>query len=297
MPANELQQALDRFMEMMVLEAGLSDHTLAAYGSDLRRYLEVLEDRGIDRLATILREDIVDHLQGMRDEGMSARSTARHLSAIRRFHAFLLEESIAESDPAVNFETPRLERRLPKFLTTEEVERLLKIPDPAEPVGARDAAVLELLYSCGLRVSELSNLKMKELDFAESEVRVLGKGSKVRLIPVGIEALRKVQHWLSLRPQLQPKVSNLFVSVRGNPYSRNAIWKLVTACARRANIKKDLTPHTLRHSFATHLLDGGADLRAVQEMLGHSSITTTQIYTHVSTSRLADAHRKFHPRG
>jgi integrase/recombinase XerD len=297
MAATGLEQALDRFLEMMVLEAGLSDHTLSAYGSDLRRYIAGLEARGIVSPEDVTRDEVMDHLLGLRDDGLSARSTARHLSAIKRFHGFLLEEGLAASDPSVNFESPTLERRLPKFLTAEEVERLLRAPDPAEPQGARDAAVLELLYSCGLRVSELSALKMKELDFAESEVRVLGKGSKTRLVPVGIDALQKIQHWLTLRSQLNPVVSNVFVSSRGRVLSRLAIWKLVKAAARNAMIAKDLTPHTLRHSFATHLLDHGADLRAVQEMLGHSSITTTQIYTHVSTKRLSEAHKQFHPRG
>jgi len=292
----ELQSALDRFMEVLVFEAGLADATLEAYGADLRRYLEELDDRGLEAPADILREDILDHMQSLRDQGLSARSVARHLSAIRRFHAFMLEEGIADSDPSAGFDAPRLERRLPKFLTGEEVERLLAAPDLAQPTGIRDTAILELFYSCGLRVSELASLPMGDVNLEESELRVRGKGSKVRLVPLGTAALRKTLAWLEIRGSLDPKASTLFISTRGQRMPRQSIWKLVKQHARKVNITKDLTPHTLRHSFATHLLDHGADLRAVQEMLGHSSITTTQIYTHVSTGRLKKAHKDFHPR-
>ena len=292
-----LHDALDRFMEVLVFEAGLADNTLSAYGADLRRYIGALEDRGIDTPGEVLRDDILDHLVGLRDEGMSARSTARHLSAIRRFHGFLAEEGRTKTDPASGFQTPRLERRLPKFISPEDVERLLRAPDTSTPEGIRDAAILEIFYSCGLRISELSRLPINNLDLEEGELRIVGKGSKTRLVPMGSSARSKAAAWLDTRAVLSPRVSAVFVSARGNVMSRQAIWKRVKYHARAANLPRDFTPHTLRHSFATHLLDHGADLRAVQEMLGHSSIATTQIYTHVSTRRLAQAHKQFHPRG
>ncbi len=289
--------AIDRFLEAAVFESGLSEKTLSAYASDLRRYAATLHEAGIADIGGVTRDHILSHLTRLRDEGLKARSIARHLSAIRRLHKFALEERMAPLDPSAGFETPRLERRLPHWLSMEEVERLLAAPDLGTTEGLRDAAILELFYSCGLRISELSALPMKDVNLAESELRIRGKGAKVRLAPIGTRAIQRVQAWLEVRPAYKPRSLSLFVSTRGSMINRVGIWRIVKRYAREAGIMQTVTPHMLRHSFATHLLDHGADLRSVQEMLGHSSITTTQIYTHVSTGRLAQAHRSFHPRG
>lgn len=292
-----LPLAIDRFLEAAVFESGLSEKTLSAYASDLRRYAATLHEAGITEIGGVTRDHILSHLTRLSDEGLKARSIARHLSAIRRLHKFALEERMAALDPSDGFETPRLERRLPHWLSMEEVERLLAAPDLSTPEGIRDAAILELFYSCGLRISELSTLPMKDVNLAESELRIRGKGAKVRLAPIGMRAIERVKAWLEVRPTYKPRSLALFVSTRGGMINRVGIWRIVKRYARAAGILQTVTPHMLRHSFATHLLDHGADLRSVQEMLGHSSITTTQIYTHVSTGRLAQAHRSFHPRG
>lgn len=292
-----LQQALDRFLQASVFESGLAEKTLSAYAADLARYLDRLEENGIQSPADVLREDVLDHLIALRREGLSARSAARHLSAVRRFHQFLQDERIAEDNPAERFEAPRLVRSLPHVLSGDEIQRLLDAPDTGTGVGIRDAAILELFYSSGLRISELANLPLANVALEESAVRVHGKGSKVRLVPVGESARVKITGWLAVRAAWNPKDNTLFLSRRGNRMSRSSVWKVVKVAARAANIRQNVTPHMLRHSFATHLVDNGADLRAVQEMLGHADITTTQIYTHVSADRLAKAHRAFHPRG
>lgn len=295
--AEELVQALDRFLEASVFEAGLSERTLQAYASDLRRYVYGLSEQGITTPRQVMREDILDYLTSLRDAGLSPRSIARHLSSVRRFHQFMADEKLADKDPSTGFETPRLDRRLPHVLSEQEIKRLLDAPDKTDPRGLRDAAILELFYSCGLRLSELALLPLKDVRLDESELRVRGKGSKVRLAPLGRLAIEKVHAWLQVRAEFKPRAHTLFLSPRGRGMTRQSVWQVVKRAAQTANIQQNVTPHMLRHSFATHLLDHGADLRAVQEMLGHSSITTTQIYTHVSTTRLAQAHKNFHPRG
>lgn len=293
-----LDTALDRYLEMAVFEAGLAEATLAAYGADLRRYITFLTDNGAAHLEDIVREDILDHLGGLIACGLQSRSIARHLSAIRRFHQFAREEGLAPLDPSEGIETPRLPRLLPHSLSGEEVERLLAAPATAEDpvVAARDTAMLALFYSCGLRISELANLPLNHMDLAESLVRVRGKGSKVRLVPLGGRALQAIQAWLPLRNAGPRKDETLFLNKKGKRLGRGAVWKRVKHWVRAANITRNVTPHMLRHSFATHLLDNGADLRAVQELLGHADIGTTQIYTYVSVTRQQEAHRKFHPR-
>lgn len=292
-----LAHAIDRFLEASVFESGLSEKTIAAYASDLRRYSQSLEDLSVQDIPAIARDHILGHLTRLKDEGLKARSIARHLSAIRRFHRFCLEERYTTSDPSAGFETPRLERRLPHWLSMEEVERLLAAPDTSTTEGVRNAAILELFYSCGLRISELSALPIKDVNLEESELRIRGKGAKVRLAPMGTRAIERVRAWLAMREEFKPQATTLFISTRGGTINRVGIWRIVKRHAREAGIVQTVTPHMLRHSFATHLLDHGADLRSVQEMLGHSSITTTQIYTHVSTGRLSNAHKNFHPRG
>jgi integrase/recombinase XerD len=293
----DLNTALDRYLEMAVFEAGLSEATLAAYGADLRRYIAFLGDNGITALEDIQREDILDHLGGLIACGLQARSLARHLSAIRRFHQFARDERLAALDPSEGIDTPRLPRLLPHSLTAAEVERLLAAPAAEEDEwrAIRDTALLELFYSCGLRISELANLPVNHVDLAESLVRVRGKGNKVRLVPLGSRALARIQAWLALRNAGLRKDDTLFLNVRGKRLTRGTVWRLVKHWVRAAGISRNVTPHMLRHS-ATHLLDHGADLRAVQELLGHADISTTQIYTHVSVARQQEAHRKFHPR-
>ena len=291
-----LTRLLDRYIEASVFESGLADKTLVAYAADLRRYIAHLEDGGIRKPDDILREDVLDHLITLRKEKLAARSIARHLSAIRRFHQFLVDERLLESNPTEDFDSPRVIKSLPHVLSASEVERLINAPDLSTEKGIRDAAILELFYSCGLRISELAQLPLHDLSLEESAVRVRGKGSKVRLVPLGGRAIERLEAWLELRPGWKAKGGALFVSTRGKPMSRTSVWQVVKDAARAANIRQNVSPHMLRHSFATHLLDNGADLRAVQEMLGHADIATTQIYTHVSTDRLSKAHQQFHPR-
>lgn len=294
---NVLTEALDRFLEVAVFESGLAEKTLSAYANDLGRYVDFLRARGTATPAEIRREDILDHLIVLRKDGLSTRSTARHLSAIRRFHKFLIDERLSETNPAAGFDPPHMTRSLPHDLSPKEVDSLLNAPDVSTSEGIRDAALLELFYSSGLRISELANLPLRDVALQESSLRVRGKGSKVRIVPVGERAIQKIGAWLRIREsEYEIKDSTLFLSSRGRRMSRTSVWNVVKRYARLANIPHNVTPHMLRHSFATHLLDNGADLRAVQEMLGHADIATTQIYTHVSVERLRRAHKKFHPR-
>lgn len=293
----ELQILLDRYLESAVFEAGLSERSVACYAGDLRRYLERLAEFEVTRASEVIYEDILDHLGQLQEEGLAPRSVSRHLSAIRRFHRFLHDERYAPANAAELFESPRLPRHLPQVLTNAEVERLLAAPDVSTPEGLRDAAILELFYSCGLRLGELARLPLQDVRVEEGNLRVRGKGNKVRLVPLGRRALEKLLAYLPVRNSLNSREAVLFLSPKGKPISRTGVWEVVKRNSRVANIRKNVTPHTLRHSFATHLLDGGADLRAVQEMLGHADISTTQIYTHISVERLKQAHAKFHPRG
>ena len=292
-----LSDVLDRFLEVGVFESGLAEKTLSAYADDLRRYLDFLQNKGISSPEQVRREDILDHLIGLRKEGLSTRSTARHLSAIRRFHKFLVEERHAEANPAAGFDPPHMTRALPHDLSPKEVDRLLNAPDMGTSDGIRDAAILELFYSSGLRISELANLPLQDVALGESSLRVRGKGSKVRVVPLGQRAIQRIEAWLRVR-QNEYKIRDgaLFLSSRGRRMCRTSVWNVVKRYALLANVPHNVTPHMLRHSIATHLLDNGADLRAVQEMLGHADISTTQIYTHVSVERLRRAHKKFHPR-
>ena len=286
----------DRFLESLVFEDGLCEHTVTAYAGDLERYLQFLSAEGITDWQEVAREDIADFLSLLESEGMSSRTIARRLSAVRRLHRFLKDEGVTEEDPSVLFTTSKLGRRLPRWLNRSEVEALLRAPETGTPEGMRDAAILEMFYSCGLRVSELAMLPMSEVMPEEGRLRIRGKGSKTRVVPMGRAACMKVLAWLALRPIWKPRVPLLFIGPDGAGLTRQVLWALVRKYALAAGITRPVTPHMLRHSFATHLLEGGADLRVVQELLGHADISATQIYTHVTTERLAEAHRKFHPR-
>ena len=243
-------------------------------------------------------EDVLDHLLELKESGLTARSIARHLAAIRLFHKYLSAEGLLDNDPTENFDTPRIWRRLPEVLSPLEVERLLGVEMAEGPRGVRDGAILELFYSCGLRVSELAGLRLDDLDLATRVLRCRGKGNKERVIPIGGKAVEKLNAYLRTRGSFckGAEANALFLTRLGKGFTRRGIWKIIKATALRAGLSKNVTPHTLRHSFATHLLNNGADLRAVQEMLGHADISTTQIYTHVTQDRLRQAHAQFHPR-
>ncbi|MBI2423165.1 MAG: site-specific tyrosine recombinase XerD [Candidatus Hydrogenedentes bacterium] len=292
----KLNPCLDDFLNSILFEAGLADATLSAYAADLRRYLGFMEAGGASQPDDILPEDLLDYLCVLQESGLSARSITRNMSSIRRLHAWLLAQGHATRDPSHGFESPRLRRHLPSYLTREEVDKLLAAPDPREENGIRDAAILELFYSCGLRISELAKLPLHHVNAEESSVRVRGKGNKERMIPLGRRAMEQIGAWLKVRSTLEIRSNSLFLSAKGKTLSRTAVWLVVKKMAARAGIQKNVTPHTLRHSFATHLLDHGADLRSVQEMLGHADISTTQIYTHVSVERRSKSHADFHPR-
>lgn len=299
-PESRLERYIELYLNHLALERGLASRSVDSYAGDLKRYASHLRGRGADGPELIARKEVAAYLEELTRLGLSPASTARTMSAVRGFHRFLLSEGLAKSDPAENIEAPRLRRKLPGVLDVPEVEALLEQPETSNPLGLRDRAMLELLYACGLRVSELLSLKQDDLFFSQGFVRCLGKGSKERLVPVGRSARTWVTRYLEgARPALLKRspTDRLFLNARGGPLSRMGFWKLLRSYAAKAGIKKRVHPHILRHSFATHLLEGGADLRSVQEMLGHADISTTQIYTHVDREYLKEVHRQFHPRG
>ena len=298
MPATE-HPLVERFLESLWLEKGLSPHTVAAYRSDLGQYQHWLQARGVE-LHDSGREAILDHLAWRLSAGYQARSTARFLSGLRGFYRFLLREGLITQDPTLQVELPQLGRPLPKSLSEADVEALLAAPDIGEPIGLRDRAMLEVLYACGLRVSELISLTLEQVNLRQGVLRVFGKGSKERLVPLGEEAMVWVARYVrDSRPLLlDGKPSDvLFPSLRGEQMTRQTFWYRIKHQARVAGISKSLSPHTLRHAFATHLLNHGANLLVVQMLLGHSDLSTTQIYTHVARARLQALHEAHHPRG
>ena len=290
---------IDRFLQALWLEKGLSANTRSAYRSDLMHFHGWLHERGIE-LAAVSREALADHLAWRLGQSYHARSTARLLSGLRGFYRFLLREGVIAEDPTLLVEQPRLGRSLPQSLSEADVGALLAAPDLEEPLGLRDRAMLEVLYACGLRVTELVSLTLEQLNVRQGVVRVFGKGSKERLVPLGEEALHWLERYLREgRAELlvgRPSDA-LFPSRRGEQMTRQTFWHRIKLHARLAGIDKHLSPHTLRHAFATHLLNHGADLRSVQMLLGHSDLSTTQIYTHVARARLQELHARHHPRG
>lgn len=298
MPAIE-HPLVERFLESLWMEKGLSPHTIAAYRSDLAQYQHWLQERGVELHGSGC-EAILDHLAWRLNAGYQARSTARFLSGLRGFYRFLLREGLIEQDPTLQVELPQLGRPLPKSLSEADVEALLAAPDIGEPIGLRDRAMLEVLYACGLRVTELISLTLEQVNLRQGVLRVFGKGSKERLVPLGEEAMVWVARYVrDSRPLLlDGKPSDvLFPSLRGEQMTRQTFWYRIKHQARVAGISKSLSPHTLRHAFATHLLNHGANLRVVQMLLGHSDLSTTQIYTHVARARLQALHEAHHPRG
>jgi integrase/recombinase XerD len=295
-----LSKLIDQFLNYLLVEKGLSQATLESYSADLLRYADFMQQTGQD---TVSAEDtalILKHLINLRNEGLGARSRARHLVSLRGFYRFLAHEKILRLDPSKLVDLPKTTLKLPDVLNQAEVQRLLNAPDGLKPSGLRDAAMLEVLYAAGLRVSELIHLKVQDVQLEAGFVRVMGKGSKERIVPIGQYAREKVLFYLEhARGRMVKERSSpyLFVARAGRPLTRQGFWKLLRRYARAAGLFKKVTPHSLRHSFASHLLEGGADLRAVQVMLGHADISTTQIYTHVAKDRLKELHRRFHPRG
>ena len=295
-----LDTLVDQYINYLIFEKGLSEKTIESYSSDLSRYLDFLKQQKVKGIADAETPMILKHLIALRKSGLGSRSCARHLITLRGFYRFLAQEKIIEYDPSKLIDLPKAGLKLPDVLSVSEVELLLSIPDTNQPIGKRNAAMLELIYAAGLRVSELVNLKFLDVNLEACFVRVLGKGSKERIVPFGLFAKKKMDDYIkNARPLLLKNDSSqfLFVARKGHPMTRQGFWKLLKQYSTLAGIKKKITPHSLRHSFASHLLEGGADLRTVQVMLGHVDISSTQIYTHVARDHLRQIHEKFHPRG
>jgi len=298
--AAERAWLLELFRDYLALEAGHSANTIESYLRDLRRFVAWGDSLGLDGPRAVSRKQLREFVYALKDLGLSAATIRRQVSAIRTYYVFLLAEGRAELDPSDRLEMPRRGRQLPDTLSVAEMEALLAAPQADEPMAWRDRALLELGYGAGLRVSELCGLTLPNLLLGEGLVRVFGKGSKERLVPIGRNVIGAVSVYLhQVRPTLDRGATKerVLLNARGAPLSRVGAWGVVKRCARVAGIRKRVTTHTLRHSFATHLLEGGADLRAVQEMLGHADLSTTQIYTHVDREYLRSVHRQFHPRG
>jgi integrase/recombinase XerD len=297
-----MKHLVDLFLAQYSLQKGLSPNTLDGYRHDLDRYAGFLQETaGVKDVGGITLRHIESYIAELAAIGLSPASVARNVSAIRSFHKFLFYEEYTSADPSELVSLPRKARSLPEVLSKEEIARMLDNDPGDAPLAGRDKALLELLYSCGLRVSEATGMKLDQLFIDEGFIRVFGKGSKERLVPLGDVAADALKRYLeSFRPQLIRTFSAaknaVFLNNRGAPISRMGVWKIVTAAAARAGIQKSVYPHIFRHSFATHLLEGGADLRSVQEMLGHISIITTEIYTHVDRNMLRSVHKKYHPR-
>lgn len=297
----ELSNGLRDFFIHLRLERNLSGNTISAYGTALNRYLLTLRDKGISKARDIDSGVIASMFTQLSALGLSARSIAQNLSAIKAYHRYLEDEKIAVEDPTINFQTPKIGKKLPQVLEYTEIKRILDAIDTSTLIGIRDRAMHETLYGAGLRISELINLSKANIFRKEEFIRVIGKRSKERIIPLGEEAFRWIGLWeTDARPQLfKIEISEdyLFLNNRGKKMSRDGFFKIFKKYVAKAGINKNISPHTIRHSFATHLLEGGADLRSVQEMLGHASIATTQIYTHLDREYLKEVHKSFHPRG
>ncbi len=291
---------LQQYLNYLRFEKNLSDNSVSSYKSDLERYINYLSTQKINRPEYIQSKHIRRLLQLLSELGLSTSTLARNLSSIRSFHLFLISEELIKSDPSEHVDGPKLRRHLPSVLTFDEIELICLNISIDDPLGLRDRAMIEVLYACGLRISELLTLLLREIYFKEEFIRILGKGSKQRLVPISIRALNWVKKYFELsRPVLdkhQRSSGAAFLSIRGTIMSRMGFWKILQKYIRESGIRKEIHPHTFRHSFATHLLEGGADLRAVQEMLGHSDISTTQIYTHLDRSYLQQEYKDYHPR-
>lgn len=293
------EELVDRFLDAIWMERGLSQNTLGAYRADLMTLCRELAVAG-KKIDEAEKADLLDFIAGRVESGAKPRSTARQLSSFRRFFRYIMREGMRSDDPTVDIEMPRIGRSLPKTLSEDEVDSLLNAPNTDEPLGHRDRAMLELLYATGLRVSELINLKQSQVNFNQGVLRIVGKGDRERLIPLGEESQRWLKDFIDgsrMEILLERQTDYLFPTRRGDRMTRQAFWHIIKRYAEKASIRKKLSPHSLRHAFATHLLNRGADLRVVQLLLGHSDLSTTQIYTHVARERLKDLHSTHHPRG
>ncbi|PLR76382.1 site-specific tyrosine recombinase XerD [Bacillus sp. V3-13] len=296
-----MEDRLKDFIHFLIVEKGLAKNTIISYERDLKSYLKYLgKIEAVNDLNLVQRLQIVHFLGHLKEQGKSSKTLARHIASVRAFHQFLLREKAVDQDPTVHIESPQLERSLPKVLSLAEVETLLEAPKTDTHYGLRDKAMLELLYATGIRVSELIGLNLGDAHLTMGFVRCIGKGNKERIIPLGRTAAAALEEYLNNgRSRFLSKKhrdDSLFLNHHGRRLTRQGFWKILKRLTKEAGIEKELTPHTLRHSFATHLLENGADLRAVQEMLGHADISTTQIYTHVTKTRLKDVYSQFHPR-
>ncbi len=294
-----MQQDIDAFLRYLVADAGLAENTVTAYRRDLRDFTNFLRGAGQDSVRTATRQQVIDYLGHLRKLGLKRGTVARKLTAIRQIYKFLLREDLTDTDPTANVDGPRLSKRLPEVLSEEQCMRLLQVPDVSTPKGLRDAAMITLLYATGLRVSELVNLDIHALNVEEQLVRVKGKGGKERLVPVAPAALELVSRYMTTARAEFDKHGNtsaIFLTRLGRPFTRAGFWKMLKQHAAAAGLPNTVSPHTLRHSFATHLLHGGADLRAIQEMLGHSSLSVTETYTHVSDLHKKQVYDESHPR-
>jgi len=294
-----MRELIDVFLNYLSVERGLSHNTIVSYRGDLNYYIDFLKARAMDALSKTTKNDITNFMFYQKDKGLAANSIARRLAAIKAFYRFLVRERILKANPASLIDSPKLWKKIPEVLSLNEVDALLGQPNIRNKQGVRDKAILETFYATGMRVSEAVNLKLDNVNLDIGFLRCIGKGNKERVIPVGKKAAASLKRYLEVsRPQLLKKKESefLFLSRFGKKISRQSLWKLIKKYAKTARIKKPMRPHILRHSFATHLLERGADLRSVQEMLGHSDISTTQIYTHINKERLKTIHRMFHPR-
>ena len=295
-----MQELLTRYLNHLLIERGMSENTLEAYGRDLRRYFQFLQQKGITQLQDVKPEVIIEYLVKIKGEGLSANSMNRALAALRGLYKYLIQEKIIGQSPLTNIELAKVWMRLPDTISKEEMNVILIQPGNQTAAAMRDTAMLEILYATGIRVSELINLTMNSINWQVGFLVVMGKGSKERIVPIGKTAYDCTRLYVdNARPQLmQKKITDvLFLNRFGTIFTRQGLWKIVIRYAQKAGLHKKVHPHTFRHSFASHLLEGGADLRTVQVMLGHADISTTQIYTHITRERLREIHQKYHPRG
>ena len=296
-----MEAFLKEYLSILKLERNLSENTIESYKNDILSLLNFLDEKSVSDLSEVKPAQLNDFFRILNKLGLTSRTAARYYSSIKGFFNYLYLNKYILKNPVEKLSAPKISRNLPVVLTINEIEKILSVPDIDDKLGLRDKALLELLYACGIRVSELINLKIFDLFFDEEIIRVFGKGSKERIVPVGSSAVKWVNEYLKKsRPLLEKKMKSeniLFLNVRGTKLSRMGIWKIISKYSKAAGIKKEVHPHTFRHSFATHLLEGGADLRAVQEMLGHADISTTQIYTHIDREFIKQVHKDYHPRG
>lgn len=290
---------LDSFLSYIRLQRQLSKNTVENYSHDIQRFMEFIEVRAKKVFHEVLHDDIVDYIKLLTDLGLSSKSIARNISSLKTFYKFLISEEMLETSPLEHIQAPKAWKKIPDVLTVQEIEKILKFIDSSNYNGIRDQAIVEVMYGCGLRVSELIGLTMHQVLFEQNILRIWGKGSKERLVPLGKYAKNSLNLYLrDARPILikGKSLPEVFLNFRGRPLSRMGVWKILKKWVEKAGIEKKVTPHTLRHSFATHLLEGGANLRSVQEMLGHSDISTTEIYTHIDREYLQEVYNTFHPR-